>query len=323
MVAVGVGIAAVIIIGLWAIQNQSAATLTLADQTTQDVSAVSKIKVVASFYPLYEFTKNIGGEKTSVSSFIPIGIEPHDWEPSAGDLLTLKEADIFVYNGAGIEPFVEKLIDSGEYPNVFFVETAHGIELIETEEYDEQEEEQGHDHDLTYNPHVWLDPMLAKHQVGMIRDAMIKVDPTNEQYYEDNAEIYYSKLDSLDSKIRSELSNCKKDTIVPFHNAFTYFAKRYEIKTFALSGVAPESEATAKELREIIDFVKENKINVIFAEELIDPKLANVLADEAGAQVLILSPLEGVSKEDLAKGTTYLDKMEENLQNIKIALECQ
>ncbi|MEM2785535.1 MAG: zinc ABC transporter substrate-binding protein, partial [Candidatus Nitrosotenuis sp.] len=116
---------------------------------------------------------------------------------------------------------------------------------------------------------------------------------------------------------------CKKDTIVTSHTAFSYFANRYGIKTFALSGVAPESEATASDLKNIVDFVKENDINVIFAEELIDPKLVTTLADEAGVQVLTLSPLEGLSKEELAKGTTYLDKMEENLQNIKIALECQ
>jgi zinc transport system substrate-binding protein len=313
------------------------------------VPPISKIKVIASFYPLYEFSKNIGGEKADVSVFIPIGIEPHDWEPSTGDLLTLKESDIFVYNGAGMEPFIEKLIDSSEYQDILFVETVQGIELIKTEEHGKHEDEEhtteaehtdeeteeehmteehedgehGHDHDLPYDPHVWLDPILAKNQVEMIKDTMIKVDPDNAQYYKDNANAYSAKLDALDSKIKIELSDCKKDTIVPFHNAFTYFAERYGIKTFALSGIAPESEATASELKEIVDFVKENEIKVIFAEELVDPKLANVLADEAGTQVLILSPLEGISKEELAKGMTYLDKMEENLKNVKIALECQ
>lgn len=293
--------------------------------TTQDEPQISaqepsKIKVVASFYPLYEFSKNVGGQTAEVSTFIPIGIEPHDWEPSTGDLLRLKKADMFVYNGAGMEPFVEKLVDSGEYQNVLFVETVHQIELIETKDVHSEENE--HDSNL-YDPHIWLDPILAKHQVETIKNAMIQVDPNNAQHYEDNAARYLTELDSLDSKIVAELSKCKKDTIVTFHTAFSYFANRYGIKTFALSGVAPESEATASDLKNIVDFVKENDINVIFAEELIDPKLVTTLADEAGVQVLTLSPLEGLSKEELAKGTTYLDKMEENLQNIKIALECQ
>lgn len=330
------GIAATTVIGLLFIE----ASMNPAPTEQTGEITESKIKVVASFYPLYEFTKNVASEKATVSSFVPIGVEPHDWEPSTGNLLALKESDIFVYNGGGLEPFVDQLVNSGEYPNILFVETTSGIELIETEDYDEYEEhtakekhkvdervtemhEDPHDHDLPLDPHIWLDPILAKHQVEMIKNALIKIDPENSKYYEDNAAVYSTKLDSLHSKIRTELSNCKKDTIVSFHNAFSYFAKRYGINTVSLSGIAPESEVTAKELKEIVDFVKENEISVIFAEELVDPKLVNVLAEEAGAQVLILSPLEGVSKEELEKGVTYLDKMEENLQNIKTALECQ
>jgi zinc transport system substrate-binding protein len=293
----------------------------------------SKIKVIASFYPLYEFSKNVAGDKADVSTFVPVGIEPHDWEPSTGDLIELKESHVFVYNGAGMEPFVEKLIDSGEYSNVLFVETAHGIDLIKTTEEHEEHEgeerteeehasEEEYNHELPYDPHVWLDPILAKEQIMMIKDALIKVDADNAQYYEDNANAYSSNLDALDSKIKAELSSCSKDTIVPFHNAFTYLGARYGIEIHALSGIAPESEATASELKEIIDFVKENEIKVIFAEELVDPKLANVLADEAGAQVLLLSPLEGITEEEQANGISYLEKMEENLMNIKIALEC-
>lgn len=302
------------------------ATVLAQSGTTQDEPQItqepSKIKVIASFYPLYEFSKNVGGQTADVSTFIPIGIEPHDWEPSTGDLLGLKGADMFVYNGAGLEPFVEKLLDSGEYQNVLFVETVHQIELIKTED-DKHSEENEHGSDLPYDPHVWLDPILAKRQVETIKNAMIQVDPNNAQQYEDNTARYLAELDALDSKIVAELSECKKDIIVTFHTAFSYFANRYDIKTFALSGIAPESEATASDLKGIIDFIKENDINVIFAEELIDPKLVTALADEAGVQVLTLSPLEGLSKEELAKGTTYFDKMEENLKNIKIALECQ
>lgn len=279
----------------------------------------SKIKVIASFYPLYEFSKNTAGEKAKVSVFTPIGIEPHDWEPSTGDLIALKESDVFVYNGGGMEPFVDKIIDSGEYSNVLFVETTHGLDLI-TGDHDESDHAE--EHDSVYDPHIWLDPMLAKEQVMAIKNSLLKVDADNAQYYEDNANAYSIKLDELDLKIRTELSNCKKNTIVPFHNAFTYFGNRYGIEIHSLSGIIPESEATASELKELVDYIKENQINVVFAEELVDPKLAQVLADEAGAQILLLSPLEGVSQDELVAGTSYIAKMEENLRNIKIALEC-
>lgn len=328
VISIGGGIAAALIVTVLAFMSQP--TTSQNNLTTEtDV----KIKVLASFYPLYEFSKNIGGEKADVSVFIPIGIEPHDWEPSTGDLLLLKTSEVFVYNGGGMEPFVKKMIDSGEYSDVLFVETTHGIDLIKNEEHDEHEEEgdhtneeeseeSAHDHDFPYDPHIWLDPILAKEQVMAIKDALIKVDADNAQYYEDNANAYSVKLDELDSKIKTELSDCKKDTFVSFHNAFTYFANRYEIKSLPLTGMSPESEPTATELKDFIDYVRTNDIKVIFAEELVSPRLAQVLADEAGAQVMILSPLEGLSDEDSKAGKSYLDKMENNLQSLKIALEC-
>ncbi|WP_162858706.1 metal ABC transporter solute-binding protein, Zn/Mn family [Candidatus Nitrosotenuis aquarius] len=343
--AIGVGVA--IVIGVILVGTQQSMLTPQSDLSRQDTMLsepqASKIKIIASFYPLYEFSKNIVGDRAEISTFTPIGIEPHDWEPSTGDLVALKESDIFVYNGGGMEPFVDKLIDSGEYSNVLFVETVHGIDLIETESHDEDhaeeehtegstehiddehanDENESHAHEFPYDPHVWLDPILAKEQVMIIKDALIKVDADNAQHYEDNANAYSAKLDELDSKIKTELSSCNKDTIVPFHNAFSYFGNRYGIKIHALSGLAPESEATASDLKELIDFVKENQIKIIFAEELVDPKLAKVLADEAGAQVLVLSPLEGITAEEQANGTSYIEKMEENLKNIKVALECQ
>ncbi|HWP78244.1 MAG TPA: zinc ABC transporter substrate-binding protein [Candidatus Nitrosotenuis sp.] len=273
-----------------------------------------KLKVIASFYPLYEFSKNIGQDKAEVATFIPVGIEPHEWEPTSGDIFKLKEADIFVYNGAGFEPFVQQLVDSGEYDDVIFVESTDGITLLQSADGEEG---------LNYDPHVWLDPILAKHQVTKIKDAMVLADPQNAEYYKKNAELYNKKLDELDFKIRAELSNCNKNTFMPFHSAFTYFANRYGLSIMALSGTAPESEATASEIKEFVDFVKENQITVIFAEDLIDPRLAEVLADEAGVQVMVLSPIEGLTNDELKAGKTYLTKMEENLQNLKVALDCQ
>jgi zinc transport system substrate-binding protein len=294
--------------------------------TTQPITKpadipTSKIKIIASFYPIYEFATNVGGDKVDVSSFVPIGIEPHEWEPSTGDILKLKETQLFVYNGAGMEPFVERLISSDEYSNVKFIETANGITLIQSD--DEHDNEHEETHKSTYDPHIWLDPVLAQHQVTAIEDILVEIDPENKQYYEDNANKYITKLENLDLKIKNELANCKKDTFVPFHNAYTYFANRYGLRVFPLSGVSPESEATAAELREFVDYVKENQIKVIYAEELVDPKLAQTLANEAGTQMLIFSPLEGLTNEELQNGMTYIQKMEQNLENLKVGLECQ
>lgn len=294
----------VVVIAVIAVFGQQANVTTkeyARQETMVPQPQTSKIKVIASFYPLYEFTKNIARDKADVSVFTPVGVEPHDWEPSTQDLVALENSDVFVYNG--MESYVGKIIN--QYPSVLFVEASQGINL-----------------GANSDPHIWLDPVLAKDQVMMIKDSLIKVDPNNAQYYEDNANTYSEQLDELDNTIRAELTNCKKDTIVPFHDAFSYFGSRYGIKIHALSGIIPESEPTAADLKNLIDFVKQNQVKVIFAEELVDPKLAQALADEAGVQIMTLSPLEGLSKDEMSSGKSYLDKMHDNLNNIKIALEC-
>ena len=152
---------------------------------------------------------------------------------------------------------------------------------------------------------------------------MIQADPQNEEHYKENARIYNNKMDALDMKIESSLSSCQKDTIVPFHNAFTYLGERYDIHVMALSGMAPDSEASAAEIAEFVDFVKDNDIKVIFSEELVDPRLAEVIADEANAQVMLFSPLEALTPDEVGTNISYIDKMEQNLDSLVVALECQ
>ena len=198
---------------------------------------------------------------------------------------------------------------------------SQSIEAIE--EILHEHEGDGHDHDYEFDPHIWLDPLLVKQQVNVIRDGLIQADPQNEEHYKENARIYNNKMDALDMKIESSLSSCQKDTIVPFHNAFTYLGERYDIHVMALSGMAPDSEASAAEIAEFVDFVKDNDIKVIFSEELVDPRLAEVIADEANAQVMLFSPLEALTPDEVGTNISYIDKMEQNLDSLVVALECQ
>jgi zinc transport system substrate-binding protein len=312
---IGGGIAAVLILAAVVSLNANVSDQTQTTQTENN----SKIKVIASFYPLYEFARNVGGERTEVTTFIPIGVEPHDWEPSPSDIQQLRTADVFIYNGASFEPFLNKEVFETELTDVISVEAANGIELIKTEEEDEHE---GHEQE-EFDPHIWLDPILVKHQVNMIKTALVEADPVEKEYYDDNAQSYMAKLDALDAKIRSELSDCEKDTFVSFHHAFSYFAKRYDLNAVALTGVTPEAEASPAELKELVEFARANDIKVIYSEELIDPRLAEVLASEVGAQVMLLSPIEGLTDEEVSTGMTYIGKMEQNLQNLKVGLECR
>lgn len=280
----------------------------------------SKVKVVASFYPIYDFVQKIGGDRVEVSSIIPPGVEPHDWEPTIQQRLKAESSDMIVYNGAGFEKWIEE-IDAK-----FRVDTSEGLELLEgsSEGGDHQTSASGHT-DLNENadPHIWLDPILAKYQIEKIRDGLIKIDPANTNYYNGNAKKFIAELDSLDAFIRSELSNCDKIDFIAFHNAFTYFSNRYGLNQHSVYGVSPEGDILPQRLQEIIKLSRELNIDTIYAEDLIDPRLVNVIATEIpNGKVLILSPIEGIDEEEQKVGKGYIDKMRQNIENLKVGLRC-
>jgi zinc transport system substrate-binding protein len=280
----------------------------------------SKVKVVASFYPIYYFVQKIGGDRVEVSSIIPPGVEPHDWEPTIQQRLKAESSDMIVYNGAGFEKWIDE-IDAK-----FRVDTSEGLELLEgsSKGGDHQTSASAHT-DLNENadPHIWLDPILAKYQIEKIRDGLIKIDPANTNYYNGNAKKFIAELDSLDAFIRSELSNCDKIDFIAFHNAFTYFSNRYGLNQHSVYGVSPEGDILPQRLQEIIKLSRELNIDTIYAEDLIDPRLVNVIATEIpNGKVLILSPIEGIDEEEQKAGKGYIDKMRQNVENLKVGLRC-
>jgi zinc transport system substrate-binding protein len=277
-----------------------------------------KLKIIASFFPLYDFARHVGGDKAEVSSLIPIGIEPHDWEPTAQNVVAAQEADMFIFNGAGFEGRWITEIESN-----FKVDTSKGIQLLEGGGGGEHEGEE--ENSSTSDPHIWLDPVLAKHQVEVIKDAFIELDPENASYYRDNAATYISELESLDASIKSELlSNCTLNDFIAFHNAFSYFANRYGLTQHSIHGISLEGEILPQRIIEIRDLAMQLGIDTIYSEDLIDPRLATVVANEIpNGRVLTLSPIEGVDREELNQGIGYIQKMQENVENLKVGLKCQ
>ncbi len=210
------------------------------------------------------------------------------------------------------------------------IEAPEGIEeihhLVSGEDVHDKKHEDTHDEDLElghiYDPHIWLDPILAKKQVMTIASHLAQSDPANEEIYHANALLYAERLDMLDQEIRDDLSSCKRDTFVPFHNAFSYFAERYDLKTLAvIQEFSPEAPVTAKDIEELIHFAEDNDIKYFFTEENRNPKLSVRLAAELGGDILLFSPLEALTPED-DPNTTYFDKMRMNVDNLQIALEC-
>ena len=262
-------------------------------------------KVVTSFFPLYDFAKHVGGNKVNVTTMVPVGVEPHDWEPTTQQIQGLLSADLFVYNGAGIDKWADKI------ETKLKLNASEGLPLLT-------------DNDGNHDPHTWLDPVLAKRQVELIRNALIKADPQNTDYYIQNAQSYIAQLDSLDAKIKSELSNCTKTDFIAFHSAFSYFSNRYGLHQHTILGEDPEGEILPQTLQRLVNFAKQYDIHVVYSEDLLDPRLAQTIANEIpNGKVLVLSPIEGVHTDEQHAGIGYLEKMQQNLENLKVGLDCK
>jgi zinc transport system substrate-binding protein len=281
--------------------------------------------VVASFYPLYEFSKQVAGDRAEVVTLVPFGVEPHDWEPSPQDVVRVQKAKLFVYNGAGLEPWVDKLLRDAKAKGVVVVRASERVALITGEGH-------GHEHAQgvkpkgdahAVNPHVWLDPVGAQVQVEAIRAGFAKIDPANAVAYAAGAQAYRTRLATLDAAFASGLRQCARRDIVTTHAAFSYVARRYGLTQIAISGLEPESEPSPADLAALVRQVKERKVRYVFFETLVSPKLAETLAREVGAKTLVLNPIEGLTKEEQAAGKNYISLMEENLRNLRTALDCK
>ena len=270
-------------------------------QTVQQV--LDRHKILVSFYPIYKFTKAVGGDKVDVSVIIPSGVEPHDWEPTVQDIENLKKAKMVVINGAGLESWIPKLVAAN--PDIVVVDSSKNISLMQKNETKSMTD-----------PHIWLDPVLVKIQVQNIADGLIKIDPENADYYQQNANQYKAKLDQLDSQIRTNLASCNKKDFLAFHDAFSYFSKEYGLnQNTIVGGLNPENEPTATKLEEITQKAQNLGINIVFTEEAVNPQIAKVIADEIHGKVLVLSPLEVTNINN-----DYIEKMQNNLSNLKEAL---
>ena len=304
--------------------NSNTSTIAMSKES----NIVSKLKVVASFYPIFEFVKKVGGDRVEVSTLIPVGVEPHDFEPTIQQIQNAQRADMLVYNGAGFEGSWIKKINAK-----FVVDSSQGLNLTKNNSGKVSNSNEGrvdeHDTDEaaaeTVNPHVWLDPILAKKQVENIRDGLIKIDPNNAAYYSENARKFVAELDSLDASIRSELSDCEKREFISFHNAFNYFAHRYNLTQHSIhETISPAGEILPQRIQETIEIARNIGIDTIYSEDLLDPRLANVIAQEVpNGKVLILSPLEGIDQQEQKAGIGYVEKMKENIQNLKVGLKCK
>ena len=288
-------------------------TVTAASEKAQAES--EPLSVYASFYPIYDFASKIGGDKVTVINLVPAGMEPHDWEPTASDIIGLENADILVYNGAGMEHWVADVLASLQNKDLIAVEASEGVTLLEGHhEGEEEHEEDEEEHEAEgFDPHVWLSPLNAKKEAENIKNAFVTADPGNKDYYESNYEKVAAEFDALDQEFAETLAALPNKDIIVAHEAFGYLAAAYDLHQVGIEGLAPDSEPDPARMAEIIDFAKANNVKTIFFEELVSPKVAETVANAIGATTAVLSPIEGLSDEQIAAGDDYFSVMRKYL----------
>lgn len=255
------------------------------------LTAQAQLKVVASIFPMAEFCRAVGGDLVEVKQMVPDGTEPHDYEPSPKDFSVLNEAQVFVYNGL-VENWVTAVLQTA--PQLNAVETGKGLFLLNGQD----------------DPHVWISPKLAIKQVEKISQAFIAQDPTHKQEYLANAKKYLTILFQLDKEFSQLQFLSQRRIFATNHAAFGHLAKDYNLTMLSIMGLSPEAEPTPGNLQKAIQIIQNNKLRFIFFETLTNPKLAQLIAQETGAQVAVLDPIEGVTQD---RKVTYIDLQKQNL----------
>lgn len=320
----------------------------LSDQLVDD-----KVNVVTSFYPLYDFAKAIGGEHVNVINLVPAGVDAHDWSPKPRDMINMSHADLFIYNGLGFEGWVDQLLSSLDEESKLVVvkatsdivpimhdrqgEIKHGND-DEIKHGDHNEAEQDihdgikHDihvnHDGTmhgsgfqYDPHVWLSPLQAMQMAAHIKEALIAVDADNRLDYEANYDVFHAELAELHEQYRDVINAAPKKQMVVSHEAYGYLARDYGLEQIGVLGLSTSAEPTVQTMKRMIDFIKDNEIEYILFEELASPKVAKILAVDAGVETAVFHTLEGLTDDQISAGENYISIMKRNLASLEKVLQ--
>lgn len=292
----------------------------------------SRLQVVTTLFPLYDFARTIAGDRAEVRLLLPPGTEPHNFEPRPDDMARISQAGLFVFTNRYMEPWAATLAKGSSLDKTGVVDASKGIELSnakghlphgDADIHDHSREGHGHENIADKDPHLWLDFSLASRMVDNILAGFVERDPKNGQYYAENAAICKRRLADLDARYRERLSSCRSRTmLIGGHDAFGYLARRYGIIAVAATGVSANSEPTPSRMAELVKQVRAGGTRAVFAEELVSPRLAETLASETGAAVLRINAGHNVGKEEISRGVTFMGLMEENLDALSQGLGC-
>lgn len=285
---------------------------------SRETDVNSRIKVVTTLFPLFDLAKKIGADTAEVSLLLPPGVEAHSFEPRPSDIAKINEADIFIYTGKFMEPWVADILNSISNRDLIIVDASQGTTMIPGVFHDEDEPAGSLD------PHIWLDFDNTKIMAINISKAFIKKNEAAALLYNEKLDAYNFELTDLDNKYKTVLTNCKsKEIIYGGHYAFGYLAHRYNLQYLAAQGISPDAEPSASDLAGLVEQIRKNNLKYVFYEELSSPKIAETIAQETKAKLLLLNAAHNLAKSQIDSGLSFFDIMKYNLDNLKIGLECE
>lgn len=284
-----------------------------------------KLNIVVTLYPEYDFVKAIVGDKAEVIQILAPGVEAHTYEPSVQDRIKIENADLFIYTADSMEPWARSIINSTENYKMKVVDCSGQIDMINTDEFMEEYsllEEHEHSHDGIENldheldGHIWMDPQNAIKMIDTILIKLVEIDSNNAEFYIENAKNYKEKIAELDAKIESELQEANVDKLVfGGEFAYAYFCKRYNLKVVSCYSACGEgAEPSVQDIKDVIDFINNNKVDKVFYEELSEGKVAQMLSEETNAKPVVFNTIHNVTKKEFEAGTNYISIMEANLK---------
>lgn len=336
------------------------------------------LKVYTTIFPLQDFVSKIGGEHVEVNNVVPVGADAHTFEPSPRTMVDITKADLYIYNGLGIEGFADAVADVLANESVKIVRASDGVELIDYDhghddldhdhdhddhghddhghddhDHDHDHDDHGHDdhnhdhdhddhghddhdHDHDHDdhddhghnhdhgdedPHIWLDPLRSIKVAENIKNALIDLRPEAKEDFEQNFAALQTELEQLDQEFKEMITEVPNNTIVVSHAGYGYWTNRYGIQQVGISGISPTNEPSIRQLQDIIEFVKENKINYIMMEQNIPTNITNTVITHVGGEALLLHNLEALTSEDVDNNEDYFSLMRRNIDVLRIALQ--
>ncbi len=275
---------------------------------TQTLASSGQLRIVATFFPLYDWAKNVVGDKGSVTNLTPAGIDPHDLDPTPQDISMILNSHVFLYNGIGFEPWVEKVLPMIDRAKTVVVDVSLGVDIM-------------HDRFGRGDPHFWLDPLLVINAVENIELGIQQADPVNAAYYSTNVQTYIGRLRAVHLAFLSNMTSVRARFFITFHEAFGYWKRRYNLTEIGIYGADPEGEPSAAHMQDLIRLAREQHITMVLASNLDDPRWCQVLADQLKGKVRILDPLEGPTAGQMQTGNyTYIGRLYYNIEILKETL---